>query len=112
MCVRTCTREWNAYVCARLFFVHFERHRLTRKHSTHAYGFSHARKPGVDLGNYSRLSPGWTLGGEFIPSISMLFSGSFEVVFPFFWSAEGWCGLLSTVIRSIPIGPDSGLARA
>ena len=38
---------------------------LTRKHSTHAYGFSHAhasishaRKPGVDLGDYSRLSPG------------------------------------------------------
>ena len=30
------------------------------------------------------------------------------MVFLFFSSAEGWCGLPSPVIRSIPIGPDSG----
>src|ERR1700753_780486 len=83
---------------------------LTRRHSTHAYGFSHAhapishaRKPGVDLGDYSRPSPGCTLGEEFIPPISMLFWVSFELVFPFFWSAEGWCGLLK---HRDPINPD------
>ena len=75
---------------------------LTRKHSTHAYGSSHAhvphphaQKPGVDLGDYSRLSPGWKLGGEFIPFIFTLFWGSFEMVFSFFWSPKGQ--------RSLPV---------
>ena len=76
---------------------------LTRMHSTHAYGFSHAHvphltrtktwsRPGGLISPFPRLN----LGRGVHPAYFHAVWGSFEVVFLFFWSSKGQ--------RNLPVG--------